>query len=164
NTQINQSFQLSPTQTLTVQPTTVIDETASWLTYTSDDLKITFKYPPNLQVESSKNEVKIFNSNTKNTPEYSFIEYVLYGNTTNQSIEDYVKKKENISSLKFSNLLVGGFEAKRTIEIPKSDINDSIFIKKGYEIYKFDLNNAGDAGSISSENFEKILSTFKFLD
>jgi len=152
-------------------------ETANWKTYTSQRLKLVFKYPPDCLTPGEREDANgigmlCFSDNSQNQSYEAFKLtendlHVVIGqekNTKNQSLEQIVNSDLEIyvQNYDIRDHLIGGLPAKSFKTKGNPDVNTN------YEIYRL-LHGSEKviivktpAITSKQSEFDKILSTFKF--
>ncbi|MFA4998579.1 MAG: hypothetical protein WC514_00960 [Candidatus Paceibacterota bacterium] len=149
-----------------------IDETVSWETYTNTQYRFEIKYPNNWFVHDATNEVnceeklagvqpnKILFSDKKieDCPQtlthgWFWFSIWIYDKYYNGNID--------------KNFVLNGIPSNKTIETEVNEIGDDprTTINFYYNNLRWAISYLNDSGGISADsNFEKMLSTFKFID
>jgi hypothetical protein len=136
--------QLSPA------PTTMIDPTADWKTYTSPNWGFSFRYPNDLNVIDNQSSVNVIAPNSD----------VLYLNVyidPNTTVEKIVKNLHN-----FTDTFVNNYPAKEIDNSSEGQTEKRIYLSNHSTVYDIEINSSRSGGA--AEIADQILSTFKFTD
>lgn len=169
----------APTPVATVEtsptPTQAPDETVNWKTYTNEKYKYSIKYPADLKVDTPQSPFSkegVYLTDPQEPPPQEFSEanyFLIFADTlkTSQQIQDYAKldcsNAEQTGSSK-----VNSYDA---VEFTSYCVDKEKFLilqkdRTGYYFQHFSREGSTSNQSkiVTASNFEKILTTFKFLD
>lgn len=172
NQQATPTIQLISSTPKTVSSISIFpDETAGWKTYTSKKLSFSFKYPPEYKVpEENNNYISLISPSNPKTKKNEELTIEIYASEAepNESLIDFVKKKKeqsdslgsNTKILKEEEILIDGIKAVKQTWEGMGTGQTILFIKnnKEFGIIKY------PAVTTRDNEFDQILSTFKFLD
>ncbi|MDP1722208.1 MAG: PsbP-related protein [Candidatus Gottesmanbacteria bacterium] len=160
---------------LAVSPTSTIDPTANWKTYTNPNYPFSFKYPSNYTVEENSGYISILSPLLPVTDKgYELkngelkIEIYIQSSPVNDSLKKYVlekktQTKENLPESKIINETEVTIDGIKTILLKWEAVGTGetrYVIKNGYRIgiTKYPLETSRQS------EFDQILSTFTFTD
>ena len=163
-----QNTQVVKTQIKPVSPTP--NPTSDWESYTDNKDSYLFKYPSGWFLINKNNqdiddhnfisispiEIKDMAGQTSN-----YIDFEVYDNPENLSIEEFVKSNLYSENLTYNNFIIGGIEGKRTSDFPGIAEEDVVLVKFNNAIYKISLTKYPGI-EINPVVFDQILSTFTF--
>lgn len=171
----NWSDVINPSPITFVQPSS--PETANWKTYINEKDGYSFKYPNTWEVKNPQEQDKpvIIGPTVAPCPtdtptiHYSmdceYAQTVIIGVSNNPqglSVENYYEANLG-SKVNYQEILIDNLKAKRTTEIPAVNENELVAINKDKKIYSISWIKVSFAKIIQKEEFEGIISTFKFL-
>lgn len=155
----------TPAQTSQVSPTS--DPTEEWLTYEGDGFN--FKYPENFEIRGTirgASQLKIspkIEPCTNNNCDYA--DEIVFSEIPNTTLDKYSKQNfGNINNLNPLFITIDGFEGIRSQEIPSQYPVDTVFIENNRSLWLIAHINLSKNSTISTETFNKVLSSFKFTN
>jgi hypothetical protein len=153
-----------------------IDEMSSWKTYTNTKFGYSIKYPDKWEFIIDERSIWISPYPKDNDPSsyYGGISISVVDNPENLSITDFNKERQRGRGIKTGLLEESDYKQIKVndldgliisgSQVPQPGGGDAeIFIKKGLNIYVL-THFIGKGKTVSDEEFNKILSTFKFTD
>lgn len=159
--------QPSPSPAVDSSPTASADPTANWKTYTNDDQKISFKYPPEWELtatEGSEVNGEVINQNVTLSRSPASISMNLNlsgigGRGTDLNGEPYTVDGHNLykyrSDMDNGNILIGITD----------DVTESLGVFQiNSKTYSISLVYPKNINSNYEQDFDSILSSFKFSD
>lgn len=190
--QYQQVQDLSEEQRINIQSTAVTqqksptsnknaDQTADWKTYENTTDNYSFQYPAEWVIKT-ENHAGYKTSWIVLTPPIppcptnfdrmgcaltDRINISVDDNAENFSIEDFAKRVNNNYSMKFTSSLIGGEKALRTNDRLGQYAHEDVYVAKDKKVYTLSVLDADlgeETRKISQEEFDKLLTTFKFTD
>jgi hypothetical protein len=156
---------LVASSTVVTSTTTTTDETKDWKKYTNAEYGFEVKYPQNWEMQNSEKSVSFFNPvdwskkyNQANYPIYISI----YDNPDRINVQEWYEKKvsDGLFTEIIENIMIDNIVALKILNRGGMDNNFAVYV--GNNISIFSINTRQDSKYI--DIFEKIISTFKFID
>jgi hypothetical protein len=160
---------LSPTQAMV---------TTSWKTYTNKEQGISFNYLNDWNVSENKQYGYVtLRSNIAPCPSPrgnpficrtgQHIYITTYSSANNVSITEFINKKygsfESGFEPTYTYVSIGGAKGLRTSDIPGQFDAENVFVKNNNKIYNITWDKNPAEKQITEDEFNKFLSTFKFI-
>lgn len=160
---------------------TPVDETVGWKTYTSEELKITFRHPAEVSpVEESGRPKYVVVKGMRGTDESSYYRFTtgIVSNVSQKSFADYVQDDYESTKNPKNDKCSGNAEISVLTETTVANQPSYSFTRlncqntdtyiyfflNGLNIYQISISVTGDYKKENLKETNKILSTFKFLD
>lgn len=149
NTQV---IQVSPT-IMQESSSPTVDQTATWKTYTNDNLSFSIKHPAEYKLDETNGSVVIYKGEKLKTQQHSPIDP--YPINTTLSILDRGSDCGDCSVFKLEEIKIAGYRAQKVLDI--KNFNDIY-------LYNNDNNKVFRIGYGFDPELDMILSTFKFTN
>ena len=150
-----------------------LNETADWETYRNKELGFEFKYPKDLTIEIRLPEVLGVDIRNYALPLPIDWNITKGENQLNKTAQDYANFAggTGLKSKIIDNYIVDGIEGRKVILEFYSDYGlglankfTQVFIVKGDFVYTFNCTNRTDDKEYDCTHFNRMLSTFRFLE
>lgn len=174
---INLNQKYSPQQT--TQTPTASDQTANWKTYTNSSLGFSFSYPKELSYlydqfgfnhpDNPEGNLLLQNydgsKSTKGDSSNFQFQIEAYKNSDQVSLDNYIKNPNKVWNMNnpqtFTSIMLGDRQAYKGQSIQKNEKVPAVWVMNNSYIFTITLSTPNSKNAVW---FDKILSTFKFLD